>query len=304
MKRPVNDIIKAAWRQNLIVPAFNIPYLPMMEPVIKALHDASSFGLIAVSRPDWTKFKAIGPKAIAEEYRRLREDLFTRLHLDHVPVIDEDQEKVDFESVIAEAVKLGYDSVMIDGSRLPFNENAAVTKKIVQMVQAANVPVEAELGAVLGHESGPLPSYEELFASGRGFTDPEEAKRFVRETGVDWLSVAIGNIHGAISGAAKAAKKVEARLNIERLRQISEAVKIPLVLHGGSGIKQNAIREAMHNGIAKINVGTAIRQVYEKNLERGVQKAQEAVYRATRQILEQELQIKNSAEILNPEDCD
>ena len=119
--------------------------------------------------------------------------------------------------------------------------------------------------SVLGHEAGPLPPYEELFRSGRGFTDPEEARRFVAETGVDWLSVAVGNIHGAISGAAKSEKKVEARLNIGHLDRIRAAVggDVPLVLHGGSGIAKASILEGVRHGIAKINIGTAIRQAYE-----------------------------------------
>jgi ketose-bisphosphate aldolase len=256
--------------------------------------------LIAVARLEWIKFQAFGLQAIADEYQRLKQEKLTRLHLDHVPVIDEDHKTVDYESIISEAIDLGYDSVMVDGSRLPFTENVAVTAKIVQMAHSAGVPAEAELGAILGHESGPLPSYDELFASGRGFTDTEEARQFVLMTGVDWLSVAIGNIHGAISGAAKNAKKVEAQLNIDRLRQIREAVNIPLVLHGGSGIKQSAILEGIRNGIAKINVGTAIRQPYEQNIVNGIKAAQEAVYRATTQVLNYELQVGNSAQILNP----
>ena len=83
-----------------------------------------------------------------------------------------------------------------------------------------------------------MPSYEELYASGKGFTDVDEARRFVQETGCDWLSVAIGNIHGAISGALKDQKKVEARLNLDRLNQLSQVTGIPLVLHGGSGIRR------------------------------------------------------------------
>lgn len=300
MKQPIKGIINSAWHQGLAVPAFNIPYIPMMEPVVKALHDAGSFGLIAVARLEWIKFQAVGLKAIRDEYQRVKQEKFTRLHLDHVPVIDEDHKPVDYENIISEAIDLGYDSVMIDGSRLPFNENAAATKKVVQMAHAAGLPAEAELGAVLGHESGPLPSYDELFRSGRGFTDTQEAKRFVTETGVDWLSVAIGNIHGAVSGAAKNAKKVEARLNIDRLRQIRAAVNIPLVLHGGSGVRQNSIIDGIRNGIAKINVGTTIRQVYEQNTGKGLQTAQEAVYRATVQLLNHELLVGNSARMLNP----
>ena len=90
---------------------------------------------------------------------------------------------------------------------LRLEENIEVTRRVVKMVHAKRVPVEAEIGAVYGHEKGPLPPYEELFRSGKGFTDPEEAKRFVKETGVDWLSVAIGNIHGAIAAQQRMRRK-------------------------------------------------------------------------------------------------
>jgi len=122
------------------------------------------------------------------------------------------------------------------------------------------------LGAVFGHESGPLPPYEELFRSGKGFTRPDDAERFARETGVDWLSVAIGNVHGAISGVAKDKKKVSARLNIDHLKKINQLTGIPLVLHGGSGIRTEYVIEAVKNGISKMNIGTSIRQAYERSL--------------------------------------
>ena len=105
---------------------------------------------------------------------------------------------------------------MVDGSRLPFTKNVDATKRVADMAHTAGIPCEAELGAVLGHENGPRPSYEELFSTGKGFTNPEEAYRFVESTGCDWLSVAVGNVHGAISGALKDQKKVEARLKSAR----------------------------------------------------------------------------------------
>lgn len=135
------------------------------------------------------------------------------------------------------------------------------------MAHKKGFPVEAELGAVLGHEKGPIPPYEELFKSGKGFTDPDEAKRFVTETEINWLSVAVGNIHGAINGAAKDQKKVEARLNIEHLRKLTEVTGVPLVLHRGSGIKQESVLAGIQNGICKINIGTEIRHAYENALK-------------------------------------
>ena len=172
-----------------VVPGFNIPYLPMMAPTVQALRDTNSFGLIMVARLEWVKFEARSIEAIAEEYRRVGDPRHTRLHLDHVPVIDEDNLQVDFVGDISRALAAGYESVMVDGSRLSLAENIAATKQIVDLAHARGVMVEGELGAVMGHESGPLPPYEELFASGKGFTDPQEAARFVQETGVDWLSV-------------------------------------------------------------------------------------------------------------------
>ncbi|MHB9070182.1 MAG: class II fructose-bisphosphate aldolase [Sedimentisphaerales bacterium] len=297
----IKEIMHTAWDSHTVIPSFNIPYLPMMEPVVKALRDTQCFGLIAVARLEWEKFEAGSLHAIYDEYQRVKDKKYTRLHLDHVPVIDEDNKLVDYFKIISEAVNMGYESVMVDGSRLPLAENIAVTRKVADMAHKAGIPVEGELGAVMGHEAGPIPPYEELLASGKGFTSPAEAKRFVTETNVDWLSVAIGNIHGAISVAKKDAKKVEARLNIEHLERISHDVAIPLVLHGGSGIKKSYIIESIRHGIAKINIGTAIRQPYESARKESMAKAQQAVYETTMIIINDELEISGSAKyLLNP----
>ncbi len=290
-----------ARRAGTVIPAFNIPYLPMMEAVVGALQDTDSFGLITVARPEWMKFQARSVRAIYQEYQRVKDERFTRLHLDHVPVIDEDNLRVDYEAVIREAVQLGYQSVMVDASRLPLDENIEATKKIVCMSHPAGIAVESELGAVFGHEAGPPPPYEELFASGKGFTAVDDARRFVRETEVDWLSVAVGNVHGAISEVMRHNKKVEARLNIEHLERIYEVVQIPLVLHGGSGIKKEYIQKAIRRGIAKINIGTAIRQPYESALKESPLAARKAAYDATVQVLTEELEVHGSRRLINPE---
>lgn len=288
-------LMRNAWMAHTAIPAFNIPYLPMMEPVVSALRDTGCFGLIAVARLEWEKFSSGSLAAFAEEYQRVRDERYTRLHLDHVPVIDEDYQAVPYLNIIQRATDLGFSSVMVDGSRLPLLENIAATQAVVVVSHAAGIPVEAELGAVLGHESGPLPPYDELFASGNGFTDPGDAHRFVQETGVDWLSVAIGNIHGAISGAAKAAKKPEARLNIDHLRRIVQETDIPLVLHGGSGIRKHCVLDGIRNGISKINVGTTLRQAYERSRTVSIATAQQAVYRTAVQLICEELELAGSA---------
>lgn len=295
---PLKEIMDRAYRRHVVVPAFNVAYMPMLAPIADTLKECRSFGLIEVARPDIEMFGAESYRAVAEEFARRADRRFARLHQDHVPVIDQNLDRVDWRPLITEALELGYDSVMVDGSRLELEENIAVTREVGQMAHPG-AAVEAELGAVLGHEAGPPPPYEELFASGRGFTDVEEARRFVSESGVDWLSVAIGNIHGAITGEAKDAKKVQARLNIDHLRAISDAVGIPLVLHGGSGIELEYVLRAIENGITKINVGTAVRQPYEEVMrETGdIARAQAAVARATREHL-QDYRILASAERL------
>jgi len=294
----VATIIRTAWQTGQVVPAFNIPYLPVMEPVVQALREADCVGLIAVARLEWEKFGAVGLQAIRDEYERVADPRLTRLHLDHVPVIDEDGQRVDYEAILGEAVELGYDSVMVDASRLPLDENIAAVRGITEMAHPAGVPVEAELGAILGHETGPLPPYDELFASGRGFTDPDEAKRFVAETGVDWLSVAVGSVHGAISATRKNEPKIRARLDIDHLERIRRAVDAPLVLHGGTGIPSAIVRDAVHHGIAKINIATAIRQPYEAAVSDSVVAAQDAVRRATLAVIRSDLGIENSAHSL------
>ena len=289
------DLVHRALKTGTVIPGFNIPYLPMMEPVVRALRDTNSFGLIMVARLEWVKFESGSLEAIRDEYERVKDLDHTRLHLDHVPVIDEDGLRVDYKEIVQRAVRAGYGSVMVDGSRLPLEGNIDCTKAVVEIAHAAGIPVEAELGAIMGHEAGPLPPYDELFESGRGFTNPAQAKRFVEETNVDWLSVAIGSIHGAISAARKSERKIEARLDINRLDEIREAVGIPLVLHGGTGISKEYIIKSIQHGIAKVNVATAIRQPYEKAVQESLAAGQEAVYRAMLAIIREDLEIDNSA---------
>ena len=298
---PLSELMRRAAERHVLVPAFNVAHLPMVEPTIGTVAELRALALVEVARPDVEKFGAQSFATVAEEYHRLADRNVTRLHLDHVPVIDEDGQRVEWQRLIAEALDLGYDSVMIDGSRLPLDENIAATKAVAEMAHLLGVPVEAELGAVLGHEAGPLPPYEELFASGKGFTDPAEARRFVEESACDWLSVAVGNIHGAISEAGRDKAKVQARLNLDHLRQLREVTGVPMVLHGGSGIQAEYLRAATREGIAKINVGTEIRQAYERTLAEtnDIAKAQEAVADSMRTLIVETYRMEGSAERLD-----
>jgi fructose/tagatose bisphosphate aldolase len=237
-------------------------------------------------------------EAVRDSYETFKDERFTRLHLDHIPVIDEDGIRVPYLEEIRQAIDLGYESVMVDGSRLTLAENISATREVLEYAASQGIPVEGELGAVLGHESGPMPPYEELFRTKKGFTDPGEAVSFVEQTGVNWLSIACGNIHGAISKAAKDKAKIRARLDLEHIRTIAGKTGVPLVLHGGTGISPEDVRSAIKQGIAKINIATAIRQPYEQSLADGAAAASLAVYQAATRVLVEDLKLEGSANVL------
>jgi ketose-bisphosphate aldolase len=295
--------VRLAAENKTVIPAFNIPYLPMVEAIIRAVRDENSVAMIQVARLEWKKFESKNLEAVAEEYFKYQEPEHTLLHLDHVPVIDEDSLAVDYLPIIDRAIKAGYQSVMIDASRLSLGENIKAARAVTELAHKTGVPVEAELGAVAGHEAGGIGmGYEELFSSKKGFTDIEEARCFVKESGCDWLSVAAGSIHGAIAAGIRKEKKPEARLDIGHIAALYAATGgMPLVLHGGSGVKQEYILQAVQRGIAKINVATEIRQPYEAALEEkigDIENAREKVYLRTRWVLRDFLKVSNSKTLL------
>lgn len=158
-----------------------------------------------------------------------------------VPVVVHLDHGQSFETC-AEAIRLGFGSVMFDGASLPFEENVRITREVTRMAKAMGVDVEAELGKVgdVGVDDDKVDV----------FTDVEESARFIELTGVDALAVAIGNQHGRYVATPK--------LNIDRLVELHERNCLPLVLHGGSGTSEEDFKSCIHNGICKINVATAI----------------------------------------------
>ena len=157
------------------------------------------------------------------------------VHLDHAEDVD----------LIAEAVALGVSSVMYDGSRLPDAENRAATREVVALCHASGVDVEAELGEVGGKNGVHDPSAR---------TSPQDAARFVAETGVDLLAVAVGSSHAMTTR--------DARLNEDLIRAIRTAVDVPLVLHGSSGVSDEGMVGAIAAGMTKINVSTHLNKVF------------------------------------------
>jgi len=159
------------------------------------------------------------------------------LHLDHGS---------SFELAV-NAIKAGYSSVMIDGSKEDFENNIAVTKRVADVAKACGIPVEAELGRVGGKE-------DDLSAKADGNTDPKEAEEFVKRTGVTSLAVAIGTAHGFY--------KTKPILDKKRVSEVKELVSIPLVLHGGSGLSDEDVKECVERGMCKVNFATELRAAY------------------------------------------
>ena len=157
------------------------------------------------------------------------------LHLDHAK---------DFDA-IKDAIEAGYSSVMFDGSSLPFKENIEKTKLVVEYAHARGVSVEGELGTIGGTEEGVSVSEED-----KEYTRPNDAVTFVRETGVDVLAVGIGTNHGQF--------KSKTNVKIPLLKEIHQVVDVPLVIHGGTGVKEEDYPDLINNGIRKFNVGTEL----------------------------------------------
>lgn len=294
-------IVRKALENGLVVPAFNIPHPPMLKPIAQAVKDENSVAMIQVARLEWEKFESGSLENIANEYAKYAVPGHTLLHLDHVPVIDEDHLEVDYIPIIQRAIQAGYQSVMVDASRLDLEGNIAATRAVADIAHGAGIPVEAELGAVMGHETSQqsIP-YEEIFARKMGFTQVDEAVKFMNESHCDWLSVAVGSVHGAIADNLLDQKKPAAKLDVERIAELRAALNIPLVLHGGSGIENDYITRGIRAGIAKINVGTELRQPYERAMrERNdVEYARECVYQRCRELIRDFLHTADDAKIL------
>lgn len=172
------------------------------------------------------------------------------VHLDHATT---------WETVVC-AVKSGCTSVMLDCSSCAYEENVARTREVVELCRPLSINVESELGHVGGDESiGRAVLTDGSEADERCFTDPQEAERFVRETGVDALAISVGNIHGPYKGAPK--------LDLERIQRIAQATGVPLVLHGGSGLSDRDFQDAIQRGVCKVNVNTSLILAAGKSLK-------------------------------------
>ena len=236
------ELFADAQKNGYAIGAFNVENMEMVQAVAAAAEELKA-PVIMQTTPSTVKYADLkyfyaNAKAAAE-----MASVPIVMHLDHGNSFD----------LAMRALRVGYTSIMIDGSHESFEDNIAVSKAVADACHPSGVPVEAELGKVGGKEDD-LEGGE-----GNPYTDPMEAKQFVEETGIDSLAVAIGTAHGVYKGTPK--------LDVERLSEIRKVVSIPLVLHGTSGVPDDAVRECIKRGICKVNYATDLRIAFSKGVK-------------------------------------
>ncbi|MBW0767100.1 MULTISPECIES: class II fructose-bisphosphate aldolase [Mammaliicoccus] len=230
----LKEATEKAEKMNCTIGAFNAHNLEMLPSMIDAAKEAGSPIIIQTS-VDTAKY--IGYRNLVNVTKGIanNEMVDVVLHLDHAK---------DFND-IKEAIDAGYSSVMFDGSSLPLKENIMKTKAVVDYAHKYGASVEGELGIIGGTEEGITIDGSEV-----RYTDPQDAKYFAEASQVDALAVAIGTNHGQF--------KSKTNVNIPLLAEINDIVETPLVVHGGTGVKEEDIPELIDNGIRKFNVGTEL----------------------------------------------
>lgn len=232
---PTADLLHAAAGRRTGLAAFNVVQLETAEALVAAAEQSGLPVILQISQNCVTYHGALEPIAAATLALARASGAAVAVHLDHA----ED------EQLARRAVELGFGSVMFDGSTLDYEANVAATARVADFAHANDVLVEAELGEIGGKDGAHAPGVR---------TDPDEASRFVAETGVDALAVAVGSSHAMTERTAQ----LDLGL-IERLRQ---AVPVPLVLHGSSGVADETMERAIRAGITKVNVSTHLNRFY------------------------------------------
>ena len=236
-------ILDVANEHNFAVPAFNISDYAMFNGIVD-ISEEKNAPLILGIHPD--------------EVRHVGADMITavtqRAHRSSVPIAIHWDHGASYQEILT-AIRIGFTSVMIDGSMLPFADNIAISRKVVDTAHTVGLSVEAELGTI-GKTDGEAEDGSDAII----YTNPDDAVTFVRETGVDSLAVAIGTSHGIYPAGLKP------ELKLELLKDIKEKVRIPLVLHGGSNNPDDEIAQAVKLGINKINISSDIKVAYHAKM--------------------------------------
>ena len=252
---PSRNILDAVRREGRAVAALNFYNAETLRAHINA---ANSLHAPIILQTTESTIRYLGMRMAVGMARAAAEEIEqpVALHLDHGGSYD----------LAARCMDAGYTSVMIDGSKLPFAENCLLTRRVVELAQAAGVSVEGELGHVAHNE--------EASDITRFYTNPETAHKFVSETGVDALAVAVGTAHGFYKG--------EVRIDFELLSKIRDSVsKTALVLHGGSGVSDELLARAIACGIAKINFGTELKNAFTRAVKTSLMASDEIDLRKT-----------------------
>ena len=237
--RTLTEVLAAAERGGYAVGSFSPRTTAMIQPVLCAGQAAHSPLIVQISQKELNRYQITSSRFAEEFFRQLEREQITVpvvLHLDHTREL----------SLIKDAIAAGFTSVMIDASEKPLEENIVTSREVVEYAHARGVSVEAELGRIGTTDFVETESDEELY------TKPEEAERFVRETGVDALAVSVGTAHGVYTVR-------QPKIDLPRLRAIRTLTPVHLVLHGGSGVPAEMMRSAIQlegGGVSKVNIAT------------------------------------------------
>ncbi|MBR1438962.1 MAG: class II fructose-1,6-bisphosphate aldolase [Synergistaceae bacterium] len=232
------ELLSDAQENKYAVGAFNVENMEMVLAVLNAAEETHS-PVIMQTTPGTVKYAGADMYFANINAAAKRSNIPVACHLDHGSSL----------AVAVQALRAGYTSIMIDGSKLPFEENIAVTKAVTEICHSVNIPVEAELGRVGGKEDE-----TDNTKTINPYTDPSEAKVFVEKTGCDSLAVAIGTAHGVYKGTPQ--------INFDVLEKIRHLVSIPLVLHGTSGVPDDQVIRCVSMGMCKVNYATDLRIAY------------------------------------------
>jgi fructose-bisphosphate aldolase class II len=248
----LKDVCEKAMGADYAVGSFNVHNLEFMQGTMRAVEEMDSPVIIAIAPVsiDYAGLEELA--ALARVYAE-RTPVPTVIHLDHGRDIE----------TVRRSLRAGFSSVMFDGSDLTMEENIKKTREVVKMAHSAGISVEGEMGIVaqfsdLARGEVTVEELRELF------TKPEAAKRFVEETGVDALAVSVGTVHQMPAQ--------EAKIDFERLREIHEAVPLPLVFHGCTGLRDEEYRRAYELGVKKFNIGTRLVVNFQKGLLKEIEK--------------------------------
>ena len=245
------QVLQKAKKQKSAIGQFNFSCLTQLKGIVLAAQKLRAPVILGTSEGESKFFgleQAVALKRVFE--KELETQLF--LHLDHGKDLD----------YIKKAIKAGYDSVHFDGSCLSFEENVKLTRQAVRLAHREGRLAEGELGYIGGKSQL---SRRKVRIKKQDLTRPEQVEEFVARTGVDSLAIAIGNIHGIYASAPE--------IDFNRLEEISEKTNVFLVLHGGSGIKNNDFKKAIKSGIQKVNINTDLRQIWKKELSKSLKKS-------------------------------